>query len=386
MENNNVDGSWRQTRPLDAKVLTSNGWIRVSDIAVGDTVVDPEGGTSAVTQVSAIRMRAMYCVRFSDGACAESSADHIWSIRLRNHQKAPIHALTTLQMKTRVDTLSRQSRPYIPLVSTLDFVQQELPLDPYVLGSLLGNGCLTSKTVYYTSADAEQLAAVQAGLPDGITLRSGGRGNPYTYGVTQGLKGRTRSPLLAALRELKLMGLGSHEKFVPEIYKFSMAESRLALLRGLMDTDGSARPSEAFFGTTSPWLARDVQFIARSLGGTATISQKPEGTYKHPDGSLRPAKGYYTLYLALSPATNPFLLSRKSGNWSRQWEPSRRITDVEYLGVRASRGFSLDSSSGRYVTDDFIVTTNGSSSPSRATTAIPSFVSKHNLRLIVDSS
>jgi hypothetical protein len=330
----------------------------MDQIRAGDDVINPEGGLARVSDVSSVRERAVYRLSFSDKSYSESTANHIWQIRLRNEDSAPWRDASTRQIKTRVDRLSRQARPYLPLVSAVDFASQELPLDPYVLGSLLGNGGLTRQTVTYTSGDPEQLALVQAGLPEGIEIRSRTGSNPYTYGVSQGLKGRTASPLLGALRELDLMGLASHEKFVPDLYKFSCVDTRLAVLRGLMDTDGSSSGGEAFFGTTSPWLAHDVQFLVQSLGGTAAISEKPEGTYRRPDGSEHPAKRYYMLYPAFSPSLNPFLLSRKAEQWSRTWQPSRRVINVEYVGIRPAKGFKLDSGNGLYVAGGFIVTSS----------------------------
>ncbi len=344
-----------QARPLDSKILTPRGWSSVDQIAVGDDVINPEGGAAQVEAVSDTRRRGIYRVTFNDKSSTQCTGDQIWQIRLRNEDSAPWRQVSTRQVKPRVERLSRQARPYIPLVAAADFIAEGLPLDPYVLGSLLGDGGFTGRTVTFTSADVEQIALVQKGLPNGIEIRPRTGSGPHQYGVSQGLQGRTPSPLLKALRDLDLLGLGSHEKFVPDLYKFAGADTRLAMLRGLMDTDGSASKGGAFFGTTSPSLARDVQFLVQSLGGTTTISEKPEGTYNHRDGSQRPSKRYYTMYPALSPATNPFLMRRKAEEWSRSREPSRRIKAVDYIGVQDAKAFTLGSDNGLYVTNDFIV-------------------------------
>jgi hypothetical protein len=344
-------------QPLDAKVLTPTGWRLMGEIAVGDEIINPEGGTTHVVEVRAEGERSVYRVEFGrDSSSTEVDRQHLFQVRLRNDDKAPWRVERLGWLRSRLSRLSRQARPYLPLVASIEFAGAELPLDPYVVGSLLGNGCISTQSVQYSSRDGEQMLAVQERLPEGIAIRVSQGGSAYTFGVTQGMKGKQRSPLLTSLRELDLLGLRSHEKFVPDIYKFARPENRLAVLQGLMDTDGHARPGEAQFGTTSPWLARDVQFLVQSLGGTARIVEKDERTYKHPDGTERPTKRYYTMNVGLSPSCNPFLLARKAEAWVRQREPSRRVKSIAFIGRKPVQCLVLDSNNGLYVTDDFIVT------------------------------
>src|SRR5204863_9169110 len=86
--------------------------------------------------------------------------------------------------------------------------------------------------------------------------------------------GRTPNPITVAIRSLDLAGLTSATKFVPELYLRNSAAVRLALLQGLLDTDGgpvrqAGRSCRIQYSTCSPQLARDVVHIVRSLGGIA---------------------------------------------------------------------------------------------------------------------
>src|SRR4029079_4855984 len=111
------------------------------------------------------------------------------------------------------------------------------------------------------------------------------------------------------------------------MYKWGSYETRLELLRGLMDTDGCVRQderSETVFATSSPSLADDVVFVVRSLGGTATKRVTGKGTYTHPVHGERPAAPHWHVTIALGPDTNPFRLERKRERWNRVKEPSRR--------------------------------------------------------------
>src|SRR5207249_9144585 len=62
--------------------------------------------------------------------------------------------------------------------------------------------------------------------------------------------------------------------------------------------------------------------------------------------------------VALGPDCNPFRLARKSDQWTRAWEPSRRIVSIEKVGRKHAQCIKLDSENELYVTDDFIVTHN----------------------------
>src|SRR4051794_1338121 len=138
-----IPGSgFAQAQPLDAKVLTPRGWTTMGAIRVGDELVNPEGGTARVIGVFPQGERDIYRVTFSDGSSTECDLDHLWQIT-RDRRK-PWRVETLESIKTKLEAESRQNRPYIPLVKNLEFDEEELPIDPYLLGMLLGDGCFTT--------------------------------------------------------------------------------------------------------------------------------------------------------------------------------------------------------------------------------------------------
>ena len=59
----------------------------------------------------------------------------------------------------------------LPLVKPVELQPQPVPMGPYALGLLLGDGCLTTSTTpSFTTADPELAVALEAAL-DGIELR-----------------------------------------------------------------------------------------------------------------------------------------------------------------------------------------------------------------------
>jgi hypothetical protein len=243
-------------------------------------------------------------------------------------------------------------RWYIPMVQPVEFEAQELPVDPYLLGVLLGDGHLLGK-VSFSSADTEIVESVRVlASAMGLFVRNKGR---YDYGIVGG----GVNPLLKQLRALGLAGMRAESKFIPHIYKFNTVADRVALLQGLLDTDGSVDgQSRIEFSTVSKQLARDVIELVQSLGGTATLSTRiPKYTYR---GQRREGQLSYRLNIALPAEIQPFRLSRKAMRYTHRpkYPPSRAITEVTFVGCKEAQCIAVDAPDRLYVTDDYIVTHN----------------------------
>jgi hypothetical protein len=149
------------------------------------------------------------------------------------------------------------------------------------------------------------------------------------------------------LRELRLWGAVGHEKFVPPAYKWALVDDRLALVQGLMDADGTRdyrRGTGAGFYSHSRFLAQDVAFLVRSLGGTARLKPKREG---------------WCVALDLPDGLIPFRLSRKAAEYRRSRKPFRkRIVGVKPLGRKLVQCVSVGAEDGLYIADDFAMTHN----------------------------
>jgi len=343
---------------LDSPVLTPTGWKPMGSIAVGDEVINASGGVSCVTRVFPQGEKDLYRVVFSDGTSVECCAEHLWYVRsaVRKHRGQPGRVLPLAAFMHDLRDAAGNAKHYIPLVRPIEFRGGELPLDPYLVGVLLGDGGLTDRTVRFSSADNQLVESVKSALPREMRLAFAG-------GVDWRLierRGR-RNSLSVALRNLGLMGCGSAEKFIPDIYKFASQASRAALLQGLLDTDGCVRKSDnnIEYSTVSPCLARDVAFLVQSLGGVARIRTKPTG-YMLANGERRACKLAYRMSVILPPSIEPFRLERKAKIYKPRpkYGPSRAIVDVIPVGRKPAQCISVDSPDGLYVTDHCIVTHN----------------------------
>lgn len=374
------DLGFGKAQPLDAKVLTPNGFRMMGDLAVGDLVIARDGTPTAVTGVFPQGELDTYEVEFSDGSTVECNDEHLWHVRRMQRTTSKVDGkklpwywqtctLRTLVQRGLTNTAG-QAKWHVPMVSAPDLDCGHVrPLDAYLLGALLGDGGFTGKSLAFTSADEELLMEVEGALPPEVVLKKL-ESRPYDYGIRftgrmDTSRGRVH-PVIRALDDLGLWGHSSLDKFVPDAYKLAPVADRLAMLQGLLDTDGHAVPAgrsaTAQFYSSSERLARDVRWLAESLGGTGRLSSKWfEG------------RDRYTVTVKLPQPFNPFRLSRKARIWGDGHEhlkPTRAIKAVRLVGRKPMQCIAVEHPDHLYVTDRFVVTHNTQSSILALNTAL----------------
>lgn len=365
-----------RSQPLDSLLMTPHGWQKMGEIKVGDEVVGSDGKATEVIGVFPQGRKKVYRLTMTDGSSAVACAEHLWQVRTMEDKRRnkPPRVLETQEM---IDNFRRnhQYRYELPLLSApVKFTYQPIPLEPYSLGLLLGDGCLTGKTSpSFTTADVELADYLQNGLAAmNLNFR---RKTAIDYAITNPLAGRggnklapIRNPLTQALRELNLSGTYSSTKFIPENYLFNSAEIRLAVLQGLLDTDGGPvtqvnRSCRIQYSTTSERLKNDVIFLVRSLGGVAFCRKRKAEGRKPGFANGRPVfcrTDAYILDIRLPENLEPFRLRRKADIYNSQGggRPMRFIKNIEFIGEAETQCISVAALDSLYVVDDFILTHN----------------------------
>ena len=365
--------------PTDSLVLTPTGWKCMGDIHCGDSVIGGDGNVSKVIGVWPQGEREIFVVKFSDGTSAKCTADHLWQVNSRGRISRGL-----LPLIKRTDELAnpapfpgsknkyrfngRQSvldssgaaRWSIPLVSAVNFSQMEVPIDPYVMGLLLGDGTM-GHVIGYVTADSQLSMELEKLLPigDKLSLHRGGyHGKAIDYRITKGFRGPLPPKTMQAINDLGLRWHKSHEKFVPDCYLWNSAECRLSVLQGLCDTDGCAYHGSARYVTTSIRLAQDVLFIIRSLGGFAKLSKYTRRISKLPNGKTCAPRPIYSIYFTLP--LNPFRLKRKLEKYNilKSRQSRKGIIDIQSSGFSETQCITIDNDTGLFVINDFIVTHN----------------------------
>jgi phosphate starvation-inducible PhoH-like protein len=358
-----------RSQPYDRQVLTPAGFRPIGSLQVGDLVIGSGGLPTPVLGVYPQGRREIFRIRTQDGASTLCCGEHLWAVATRNDRRRgkPLRVLETREMIGQLRA-AHYHRFELPLISQpAAFLPREVPLDPYALGLLLGDGSLSAKQTGFTTADPELIIALEQGI-EGIELRSKSRLNYYVRPTGGGHGVRVVNPVLVSLRKLGLAGTRSTSKFVPQPYLYNSASVRLALLQGLLDTDGGpvtqeGRTCRVQYVTTSPRLRDDVVFLVRSLGGIVYWRTRPAAGRRpgHADGrDVHHRSDAYILDLRLPAGIEPFRLTRKRDlyNASGGGRPMRFIDSIEPAGEAETLCIRVAAADSLYVTDDFLVTHN----------------------------
>lgn len=341
-----------KAQPAGTSVLTPSGWKLFNDIRVGDYVVGSSGYPTIVNGVYPQGYRDTYRISFSDGCSVLCDIEHLWNVqnKTQKYRKQGYKTLSTKQIMENSLTEQEGWRNFIPIVNTVQFFPHKLPIDPYLLGVLIGDGSLTSGSPMISSADDEILEEISKLLPDKLSLKWSSQ---YDWRISGESKNNQWTPneLTVSLRELKLWGTKSETKFIPDDYKFSSVSDREAILQGILDTDGHVRADNNIeYCTVSEQLAKDVQFIIQSLGGLARIRTKKT------TGQLA-----YRMSVQLPYGIKPFRLNRKSNVYKdrEKYQPTRAIVSIENTNVKDFMiCISVEAEDQLYVTTGCVVTHN----------------------------
>ena len=360
-----------RAQPYASRVLTPSGFQPIGSLSVGDLVIGSDGYATPVLGVYPQGRREVFRVAAQDGASTLCCGEHLWAVATRHDRwrGKPLRVLETREMVGHLRA-AHYHRFELPLISRpVEFLPREVPLDPYALGLLLGDGCLTTSTTpTFTTGDTELAAALELAL-DGIELRRKGAVD-YVLRHTAGHRGGVivANPVTVVLRDLGLAGTRSNTKFVPEVYLHNSSEVRLAVLQGLLDSDGGpvtqrGRTCRVQYGTSSPRLRDDVVFLVRSLGGVAywrtrAAAGRAPGRARERDVHHR--SDAFILDIRLPAGVEPFRLTRKRQRYqaSGGGRPMRFVHTIEPAGEAETVCIQVAAADSLYVTDDFLVTHN----------------------------
>lgn len=355
-----------RSQPLDAKVLTPDGFRLMGDIREGDYVIGSDGTSTRVEAVYPQGELDVYKVSFTDGVSVECSADHLWdttTIYQRRYKKNS--SIKTTAEVAETLKISHFYNHQIPIAKPIQFNEINLPIDPYVLGALLGDGCLhASASVTLTSVDEEVVIEVQNRLPVGLhlSLAKSCPDKAPQYRVVG--KDNDKHSIKDSLRNLDILGHLSHQKSIPSCYLQGSVQQRLDLLRGLMDTDGCCfaqkgkRKPRVQFYSTSERLAQDVAALVHSLGGSASIRlRKKIGVPGHELRGKLICHNHDVYVVGIRMLENPFKLSRKANKFV-PLKPIRAITSVEKVGRKHCQCIRVSAKDSLYLTDHCVVTHN----------------------------
>lgn len=274
-------------------VYTEDGsvsWKRAGDLVPGDRVFKRDGSPQEVLGVFPQPVQDVYEVFLGDGRSLVTDGPHLWGVY--PFKKDRTRGLTVLSTETLMQRLaegdSRKARYSIPMNEAVQWPERDLPVDPYALGVIVAEGCLTKTVQTLTiSSDDEWIVAKVAGRIgatgyDGKQMhkdRNDGIGN-YNWVFASGGKAR-RGVARIQKRDVvgqfpELMDRYSKERSIPEAYMTASVSQRWELVQGLFDSDGHIGQADdgrfnVSYSTSSPVLAEQVRMLLLSLGVGAKV-------------------------------------------------------------------------------------------------------------------
>lgn len=312
---------------LDTKILTPTGWVKNRDIKVGDYIIGQDGKPTRVTGVYPQGVTDTYKVMFTDGREIIASPEHLWAVESSRFRTRRILQTEEIVEYYKKDYLKGRLR--VPQYSGNHGVDKDFIIPPYVLGVLLGDGCLTTKGVVYCKPSLEVFNKVKSYLPNReiVMLRS------------KNVSIKNSKDISDELNRLNLR-VHSYNKFIPQEYLIGTSKKqREELLQGLLDTDGYQTKSYNEFSTTSKQLALGVQQLAWSLGYDCRLKSRM-GKYKK-DGEIKETRINYRVIIS-----------------NKRHKSQALIKDVIPYKRLETQCITVDNKDKLFVLENYIVTHN----------------------------
>lgn len=351
-------------QPLDSLVSTPLGFKRMGDIRVGDIISDIHGGTQTV---NLIIDKQEPCVEFllQDGRKVKSALSHNWRIKDRHGKFLELPAKDIISYIDERSTKNKKhiNRYRIPLVAPVllkDVYKEQRIIHPYLIGCLIGDGCLSNKN-YRADLGTIDIDIVDRIKELGYNIVKESA-NPKSLHYT--IKDKY---VVEELVKIGLWGHLSYTKFIPDCYKYASLEDRMELLRGLFDTDGycsksaNGRKGRVGYRTVSKRLAEDIQSIIWSIGGRCVIHETQACTRIQNGKEVKCATSYGLLVWTKDDSLL-FHLRRKKENTTKEEDRKCKtlvgIVDYKILPKQKVRCINVSGKDHLYLTDNYIMTCN----------------------------
>ena len=336
--------------PLDTPIATPNGFTTMGDLKVGDKVFDKDGNVCNVTVKSEIHNNPCYKITLSKDFSIVADKDHRWLIHFSTHPNTKYHGelisrvMTTEELSEYLKTYNKKNQYQLPKIyinKCLDLPHRELPLDPYILGLWLGDGCKDSGRITQETNSKAWDILKQKGFDIGENSEKRGY-NAET---------RTVYNIRGILQELGVL----NNKHIPDSYLFADKNQRISLLQGIMDADGfyDKTHDRYVMSTNYKWQCDGMVKLLSSLGIKAQVNIQHRGHNKKPGTTNYDIKFKTTNFI-------PFLCRNQDIEMKNtHYTDFYVIKSVEPVEMVPTQCIQVDSPSHTYLcTEHLLVTHN----------------------------
>lgn len=336
-----ADPGTGKAQPLHSLVKIPGGWKPMGEMKVGDTVIAADGTTTEVMGVYPQGVRPCYRLTSLDGRSVECDEDHLWKV-CHNSQW---DIITTKELVARFNDNPNDSF-FLPLCASEKGPDIDLPIDPYLFGVLLGSSLFRGQMCVHLPHRKMRQAVEEKLLIEGCQLfASPGSKNDFQI-----------KPINPGLNPLQVK-LGAYTRNVadasiPTPYLNGSHTQRLALIQGMMDTDGTWFAPSFKFETASEHVAKQMVYLIRSIGGTAKLFQR-HGELRYHVWIQHPTPSH--LFRHEVAQLDEIQENEKVDTYN---DIKLRITGIERIDNQETQCISIAHPDHLYVTDGFVVTHN----------------------------
>jgi len=232
---------------VNTPILTTDGWKTIGTVMIGDFVYGSDGKpTEVVAKSHVYHDRELYRASCSDGSEIFCDAKHLWTVRQDTNRNATRHTRTAESLVG----YSLSTGPYLDAVELQIDDDIDLSIDPYTLGCWLGDG--TSSLGRITSEQKDQ--PIMRSRIESAGYETTDLADEFSFGILK---------LRKQLIDCNLL----NNKHIPIKYFYASRSQRLALLNGLMDTDGNVTESgQCAYHGKDPVLVDGVRRLLNTFG------------------------------------------------------------------------------------------------------------------------
>jgi replicative DNA helicase len=352
----------RKAVALDEPIYTPNGWTTHGALKPGDRVYGRDGQPTEVVACSPVSIHGdCYRVTFDDGASVTVSAEHLWTVERRTRRRIPGTKSGRVRERVTIDTrelakINRRAPACVDVCEPIEHPDADLPLDPYLLGAWLGDGNSDGARFTCSSEDLRHWEPefARAGFPIRVYVD---RVTNVQFSIASlgKHKGRAKTDCGPFGNALKALGVRGN-KHIPESYMRASVAQRLALLQGLMDTDGccDTRGTATFTGVVRP-LVRQVYELCLSLGIKANWQER------HTQIVNGAPYSSYSVAFSADEQMRPFRMPRKAARCRpRCASRFRYVRKVELVPSVPVSCIQVAASDGLYLVGREFITTHNS--------------------------
>lgn len=343
---------------ISTPILTSAGWSNMGALAVGEQVKGTSGKWANIVNVSPVYFeKPCYRVTLNDRRSIVCDDEHLWTVRDRRRPGAGFETLRTVDLVNRGVTYHNPSMNYdvrnfsLPPVQPLDGPDVELPIHPYLLGLWLGDGAEHAALIFTEQRDAAHIRTMIEST--GATVIREAQDSENCVRLSFQTGGRVGG-FTGALHDLGIY----RNKLIPDAYFTGSLTQRLALVQGLMDSDGTIfhRTGRASFTNTNDKLVAGMRTLVRSLGWKT--SDLEPGQY----GEAHWKPRYDVCWTPRPGEGDPCTLPRKLA-YVRQGKGARgvrpvTIVSIEPVPTTPVRCIEVDASDSLFLAGDLVPTHN----------------------------